>query len=216
MFRVTDVIQLKPKEDVRAILRCHGMTLFPHLLLAGLFLSLPFFFLFYLTKYGALGMTAFGVSIAAGLLLALRAFHVWDSDVLVVTSHRVVDVDQRGIWHRVVSEAPMHLVEDVRWERRGAGETLLRLGTVLIRTGGSVPVIAAPKLARPELVQTLIHDLRDEARRTSASDDGANSGDRSRRMRVQKMLETVDDRTLDAIATVLQEKQEERIAQNRI
>ncbi len=215
MFRVVDVMQLKPEESVRAILRRHGSTLWPHLFLAGLFLVLPFFFLFYLMSRGIGGMIAFSISLVVGLSLALRALHLWDADVLVVTSHRVIDVDQRGIWHRVVSEAPMHMVEDVRWERRGLGEHLLHLGTVLIRTGGAVSVIAAKKLVRPEQVQTLIYDLRDEARRTNASVEPAVGEEDARSVRVQKLLEGVDDRTLEAIASVLREKKR-RTTQNEV
>lgn len=208
MFRVHDVIQLKPDEEVRAIFRRHGVTLWLPLLLASALLVLPFFFLFAFTKAGAAGMAAFGVSVIAGLLVALRAFHVWDGDVLVVTSLRVVDVDQRGIWHRVVSEAPMHGVEDVRWERRGPSDALFRLGTVRIRTSGLASEIAAPKIAHPEIVQTLIHDLRDEARRAWQAADNNAIMDDPRRERVKKMLEDVDERTLEAIASVLEERRE--------
>jgi hypothetical protein len=163
MFRVTDVLVLRDGEKIHAVLRQHGWTLFLRLLLAGALIVLPFFFLFTLTGWGKIGLVIFTLSVAIGLIIALRSLLMWDADVFIVTSHRLVDVDQRGVFMRAVSETPLAMVHDVRWERQGIGQNLLRLGTLRIRTNGPVSEWLVPNLPRPASVQTLIQELREDA-----------------------------------------------------
>ncbi len=209
MFRLQDVLHLQPGEDVRAMHRRHGVTLSFPLLFAGLLIVLPFFFLFMLSRAGIIGYALFGLSIVAGGLFAWRSFHLWDADVFVVTTHRVMDVDQRGVWHRVVTETPLQSVEDVRWERRGPSETLFRLGTIFIRRQGIASEIVANKLAHPERILSLIHELRDATRARTMSSDVVVSTHSAKREQLERLLENADDRTLDAIASVLEERIEE-------
>jgi hypothetical protein len=200
MFRVTDVVHLRDGEVIKAVVRKHGLTLWPPLLLAAAFIVVPFFFLFSLTKWGAIGMTIFATSIALGIFFALRAFQLWQADVLMVTTDRIVDVDQRGLWNRLVTEVPLGFVQEVQCEHKGMGEMLCRIGTLRIRTTGASPEIIAPRISRPERWQGLINELR--GRRVEPLPVMAVS---DRRVRVQKMLESADERTVDAIQSVLDE-----------
>jgi membrane protein YdbS with pleckstrin-like domain len=199
MFRITDVIQLQPEERVCGVYRRHSITLWPRLILAGMLIVLPFFYLFPLTGAGPLGLFVFILFVAAGLVVALRAFFMWDADILLLTNRRVVDVDQKGVWSRTVSEVPLVRVEEVRWDRRGLVDSVCRLGTVRIRASGSSQEICARRLFRPQSVHAAITTLRE------GFVDLAPPAVDDRRRRVLRMLSDVDDRTIEAIESVLDE-----------
>lgn len=160
MFKVTDVVQLKDGERVQAVVRQHGIVLLPRLVLAGLLIALPFFFLFSLSHAGTGGVLVFALCVALGLVIALRSFLMWDSDVLLVTSERLVDVDQRGLWARIVAETPLSQVHEVVWLRKGLLPALCRTGTLRIRSGASSDIVCSG-VPRPERVSRLIEDLCD-------------------------------------------------------
>ena len=171
MFHLEDVLQLKEGEHVLAIMRRHGSTLVPPLLLAFILIVVPFFMLFPLFSMGIVGMIIFGAAIVLGLGVAIRAFVLWDADVFILTDARVVDVDQKGIFNRFVAEASIGAIQDVSWTRRGMVQTLFGIGTLSVRTAGGGAVIEAKQIKRPEHLQDVLNDLRNGPPKRGA--DGA-------------------------------------------
>ncbi|MBP7134338.1 PH domain-containing protein [Patescibacteria group bacterium] len=162
MFHVSDVVQLEQKEQVQALIRTHSVFLWAKLAISACFLVVPFFFLFHLLRAGTIGAISFGLLTSTGILLAIRSFILWDARVLVLTNKRLLYVQQRSLWHRVVSETPLSTIRDLQWERTGIIETLLHAGTLRIKTGaGSVPDITAVHIPEPEEVIRAIKELRD-------------------------------------------------------
>ena len=160
MFRTEDVILLKDDERIRTITRRHVITLFPGLGLALLFIVIPFFLLFPLFSWGMPGVILFFASLMLGLGIAFRVLLVWDSDVLIVTSLRLVDVDQRGLFTRIVTEAPLSTIQDVSWSKRGIIETVFGLGTVRVQTAAATASLEAQRIPRPQVIHELINELR--------------------------------------------------------
>ena len=160
MFKLEDVLQVKDGEEIKDIVRRHGLTLVPGLFVAFLCIVVPFFFLFPLFAWGIFGVAVFLVAVILGIVIAIRTFLLWDADVLIVTSLRVVDVDQRGVFTRIVSEAPIPSIQDVSWTRKGIGQTILRMGTLRIQQTGMQSAIEARDIASPERVCEGINDLR--------------------------------------------------------
>lgn len=161
MFHIHDVLLPKEGEVVHCLVRRHGVTLVPQLLLAGLLMVVPFFLLFPLARWGAIGTVLFVLLLASGLFVALRAFLLWDADVLIVTSERVVDVDQRGLWNRIVCETPLIFIQEVICEQKGLADAVCRMGTVRIRSAPSATAeMSASCVRRPERLRQMIQDLR--------------------------------------------------------
>jgi hypothetical protein len=194
MLRLSKIIQLRDGERVHAVARRHGVTLASRLLLAGLLIIVPFFFLFALTKWGAVGLIFFAVLEALGVFVALRAFLIWDANVLLVTSQRLVRVDQKGLWKRLVSEIPMAFVQEVECERMGLGEALWHIGTLRIKTSSSPEIVGmvVKKVCYPERLQGLINELRV---------GGRSSGDRIQNL--LSLLRTADQATLNEVERIL-------------
>jgi len=160
MFHIEDVLQLKDREEVRHVTRRHVLTMFPPLVLALVLIVAPFFLMFPLFAWGFIGVAMFFVAVLIGIGVALRTLLLWDADILIVTNLRLVDVDQRGIFSRSVSEAPLDAIQDVSWSRNGIIQTVFRMGGLKVQTAGATANIEAKDIPHAEAVHELINDLR--------------------------------------------------------
>jgi hypothetical protein len=158
MFKLEDVLLLKDDEEIRAITRQHGLMLVPMLLLALLLIVGPFFFLFPLFSSGPAGILMFGVLVLVGMFIALRKFVMWDGDVFIVTNQRIVNVDQKGMFSRTVSEVKLDDIHDASWSKRGIVHTVFNLGNVLVQ--GSSLTLETESIPGPKDLHGLINDLR--------------------------------------------------------
>lgn len=211
MFRLESVMQLKDEEQIRAMIRRHAVTLVGPLLLSMFLIVIPFFLLFPLFSLGMFGVIAFGVLILIGTALAFRTFFIWENDVLVLTSLRILDVDQRGLFSRHVSEANLISIQDVSWQKSGFWNTLFRMGNVTIQTAGATTSIEGEKLPRPEKIHALINELRHEAPSPSASLDTPVEKDRKSRIRhIAVLIEQATDNEVMEIEDLLEKKQKEK------
>lgn len=211
MFRIEDVLLLKDDESVKTLARRHIVTLLPRLFLALIFLVLPFFFLFPLFSLGPLGVVLFIVLFGCGAVLAVRSMLLWDSDVLIITNRRVVDVDQRGVFTRMVSEAPLGSIQDVSWMAKGFLESLFHMGTLRIQLASGTSTIEARSISHPKALHELISELRGtgvESRKSQVESRlletiPSETTPDSRLARVISLLETYSDEDLARIETVL-------------
>jgi membrane protein YdbS with pleckstrin-like domain len=209
MLHIEDVLQLKEGEKVRFLTRRHLVTIVPKLLLSMLLIVIPFFLLFPLFALGLAGVFVFAAMVIAGIVLAVRTFILWDADVLIVTTFRLVDVDQRGIFSRMVSEAPLTAIQDVSWSRKGVLETMFRMGALVIQTASSTNTIEAPKIPYPEYVHEMINDLRHATRPQKKNVDP----EREEKLQaIGKLLERFSDEELERIETILRARERKAVA----
>ncbi|MBI4592115.1 hypothetical protein HY733_01570 [Candidatus Uhrbacteria bacterium] len=160
-------IELKPREDVLAIVRASVVPLFWKFVLASLWIVLPFFFLFPLWRLGIWGVVAFFVWLASGIFVLLRLYLMWVRTVFLVTDMRVVDYDQRGFFHRVVTEARFEQIDEVSVRVKGMGATLFRYGTLQLKLHGAAADIEIEYVKKPEQLSSLVNDLRGQALQSS-------------------------------------------------
>ncbi|MBI2038796.1 MAG: PH domain-containing protein [Candidatus Niyogibacteria bacterium] len=79
------------------------------------------------------------------LIVLLVAFVLWMDyylDVWIVTTERVIDVEQIGMFRREASEFPLSNIQDVTVEIPGFIATLLHYGTIRIQTAGNQSFVA--------------------------------------------------------------------------
>ncbi len=97
MIDLFSLARLQPYERLQTVSRSHGSRLFARLLVAALWLAIPFFFLFDLRGY------MWGVALLfwlVGAFLLWLAFDVWSSAVVLQTSERIIGAE-RTTWGRV-------------------------------------------------------------------------------------------------------------------
>jgi membrane protein YdbS with pleckstrin-like domain len=204
MFKLEDVLQIKDSEDVKEIVRRHWTTLIPPLLLAFILIVIPFFLMFPLFAWGIPGVGLFLAAVLIGIVVAIRSFILWDADVLIVTSLRLVDVDQRGIFTRIVSEAPLASIQDVSWKRHGMFETIFRTGTIKVQTAGGQSVIEARKISGPEHLAEIVNDLR---HRTAPKKMDIDPERHEKLKRISALLEGFSPEELTRIEAILRARE---------
>ncbi|HSD11981.1 MAG TPA: PH domain-containing protein, partial [Patescibacteria group bacterium] len=143
---------------------------------AFLLIAIAFFFMLPLFKAGAWGIGVFAFLNAVGCLIALRTYVVWRWNAFVVTSHRVVDVDQRGFFSRTVSEATYDKIQDVSYAIKGVVGTLLKFGTIELQTAGNATNLELQDVRDPKELHHLITES------MAAHRDKANGGARSEKI----------------------------------
>ena len=133
--------KITPDEDIVVITREDVVVLFGK----GFLLFLVFFVMVVIRTFlaGLLGDVAMGVfdTLFYGtnvvLILAFTwIFHNYYLSLGVITSERVIDIDQTGIFRREVNEMSMGTLEDASYKQRGVLASMFNFGDVILQTAG--------------------------------------------------------------------------------
>lgn len=162
-------------EQTRAVLRRHWMTLVS--------LAVSFVFVLFLpvatilaigyampgfyedparTTLLVLGLSTFFLYAWLFLFQHYIDYHL---DVWIVTDHRILNIEQHGLFARTVSELRLHRVQDVTAEVHGFLHTMLDYGTVYIQTAGETQRFSFEEIPHPNQVAKLILDLAEKDRK---------------------------------------------------
>lgn len=93
------------------------------------------------------------------LLLWAKFFAIWTDyylDVWIVTDRRIVNIDQKGLFHREVSTLRMERIQDVTLEIEGIIATVLGFGDVLVQTAGETGEFVIKGVNNPEHIKRKI------------------------------------------------------------
>jgi len=203
-------INLKPEEEIMRVVRHYGLTFWPQILAVLILLSLPFFFIFPLFKKGYWGVAFFLFLFLFGIFYGLRELVIWYYNSLVITNKRIIDIDQRGLFERVVSEAPYEKIQDVSYRFKGIFQTLLRYGGIQIQTAGANAVIEIRNIKNPERVQELISDLANLNKKnqhdTAFVDLTTSPPDDEEFKIIKESVEDLDERQLEELENIVRNK----------
>lgn len=154
-------LKLKEQERILSEVLQYGLTQMWHYFVGFLFLFLAAFFMFWFLGHDWWGISLFSVLIFLGFFTIFRNYYLWKKNVFYITTHRLIDIDQKGFFEKVVSEIPYDQIEDVHGKIKGMWGMLLRFGTVSIQTGGGKVKIILQNIKRPLQLQQQINELRE-------------------------------------------------------
>ncbi len=100
------------------------------------------------------------------LVTWLYSFFVWVDyflDIWIITSARVINVEQKGFFARSTSELDYTHIQDVESEIQGIIQTIFNYGDVYVQTAGSQGKFMFRHVGRPEKIKTLIMHLNRQA-----------------------------------------------------
>lgn len=132
-----------PGEKVISILRRHQIVLFWFALYLAMMLSLPFFvydifdFLFKVSLSGPLRAIFFFVVGLHLLFTAIMGFFVFIDyylDVWIITDQRILSIEQKGLFNRVINEVRYERIQDITSVVPGLIATYFKYGDILIQT----------------------------------------------------------------------------------
>ncbi|MBX4188347.1 MAG: PH domain-containing protein [Candidatus Doudnabacteria bacterium] len=93
---------------------------------------------------------------ALGLLIIIT---LWYLNTHIITSKRVVDVEQKSLLTHTISELHLEQIQDVTAEVHGLFENIFNFGDVYVQTAGETQRFLFNKIPNPTKVTKLLIDL---------------------------------------------------------
>lgn len=93
------------------------------------------------------------------LLLWVSFFLIWTNyylDTWIVTNKRMIDIEQKGLFHREVSTFRLDRIQDITIETKGILATFFKFGDVIVETAGEHTPFLIRDAAHPEKVKEII------------------------------------------------------------
>lgn len=152
-------------EEVLLVFRKHPVVMRKGLVIASAALLVgPLYtlMLIYTRPNTPPSMTFFGLSFVVSLLLSVLVFMPfwigWHFSVYIVTNQRLIQINQKGLFHRSMVALGLNQVQMVNYEIAGLQETMLGYGTIMIQTFvGSLTIheVHKPAVIQKELLEIL-------------------------------------------------------------
>ncbi|HEV2402729.1 MAG TPA: PH domain-containing protein [Candidatus Saccharimonadales bacterium] len=122
-----------------------------------------------------------GIGVVVGTLLMLPSWIGWYFSVFIVTDQRLIQITQRGLFHRSVVDMGLGQIQMINYEISGLQATLLGFGTIMMQT--FVGDLVIHEIHHPAAIQKkLLEVLRDKGIAASPGEG-----------RAQEIVETKDE-----------------------
>ncbi|OGH94271.1 MAG: hypothetical protein A2538_01750 [Candidatus Magasanikbacteria bacterium RIFOXYD2_FULL_41_14] len=111
---------------------------------------------------GVLFFSAYYLSICLFFYSYFVTFYL---DMWIVTNDRLIDVYQKNLFSRTISELDLYQIQDVTSDVHGLFPSIFNYGNVTIQTAGPVPKFIIHNAHRPHKLRQLVLDLAAEDKR---------------------------------------------------
>ncbi|HSX35900.1 MAG TPA: PH domain-containing protein [Patescibacteria group bacterium] len=120
-------------EEVLLVFRKHPIVMRRGLIYGGLGLLLGVTPSLFKPEY-----SVYFIGLAAGMVLAFLIFLpywiAWHFSVFILTDQRLIQITQKGLFHRSVIDMGLNQIQMVNYQVAGVQETLLGFGTIMMQT----------------------------------------------------------------------------------
>lgn len=175
-MQLSAVISQKPYEKIIFVLHRHPFTFIPILAFFILLLLLPVGVYFLILNLFPNWLDSSTITYAIGVLLGsiyylgiYLFFYVqfldYYLDIWIVTNDRIVDIEQNGLFSRVITELDLFRVQDITTNIHGFFPTLFHYGDLIIKTASTNTHIVFRKVPNPNDLREKIIQLADHDRR---------------------------------------------------
>jgi uncharacterized membrane protein YdbT with pleckstrin-like domain len=169
-------------EKIIKLIHRHWFNILEHFLLAfvviivlgGLFFSFPYLFPEQLQDPDIYAFFLFIESTFA-IFIWLYLFFIWIDyyfDIWIITDKRIVNIEQKGLFMRDVSELQYEKIQDVTTEVDGIIPTLLNYGDVSIQTAGKEEHFLFRQVPDPYGIKNQIMNLQKEKEKEETDELG--------------------------------------------
>lgn len=91
-----------------------------------------------------------------GLFEIIEEWYEYSNDICLITSQRVISIDQEGFFHREIAEAELDKIQEAEYETKGFLETTFNFGDINIQTASATSKLILKDVPRPYEVQQQI------------------------------------------------------------
>ena len=165
----------EPNEKIILILRRHWWVIFKIIFLYGILLMLPLLAHNFFANYTDL-LDSEVVLIIFNLLISIfyifiitfffRAWLDYYLDIWIITSERIVNIEQKGLFSRQISAFRLYRIQDVTSNVKGLLPTFFHFGNVQIQTAGTKQQSTFKQIPNPYEVTKKIMSLVNWKKRT--------------------------------------------------
>lgn len=164
------LIQQKPYEKIKFVIRKHPVTFVPAILLFLLLLAAPLgiywliinstlAFLLNDTGYYIVLVLLSSAYYLSAILFFYTYFVTFYLDLWIVTNDRLVDMEQRSLFSRTMTEVDLYQIQDATSEVKGIFPSLFNYGNIIIQTAGPLNKFVFRKVSNPHPLRQTIMDL---------------------------------------------------------
>ncbi|MET1033167.1 MAG: PH domain-containing protein [Candidatus Saccharimonadales bacterium] len=147
-------------EEVLFVFRKHPIVMRRGLILGMLAILAGSLVVFWQPTYSAFIFGVLG-GMVFGALLMLPSWITWFFSVFIITDKRLIQITQKGFFHRSVIDMGLNQIQMVNYQIAGLQETMLGFGTIMMQTFMGDLVIH--EVAHPAKIQKkLLEILREQ------------------------------------------------------
>lgn len=150
MISIEETVQLERDEQIIALFRRHGATVFVTILPYALLIILLFLFIFPLFSLGARGVSVFVALGLLFLLLGLRKILAWLGTITILTSNRLLVIQRFGFFKKKVNEIKLDQISELSYEIKGALQMFGKFGTIYLLVTFTSTTIGIPGIPDPQ------------------------------------------------------------------
>lgn len=172
MFHLDHLPNQRPGEQTMLFLRRHWIDLFKLTAITAFACLAPLALLWLISQTApdiasqeagaALASVFLSVFYLAVITFFFQEFVDYYLDTWIVTSERVINIEQNGLFNRTASELHLVAIQDVSAELKGIVATFLDYGDVKVQTAGALTHFHFKSIPHPERVREVILRLVNE------------------------------------------------------
>jgi hypothetical protein len=95
--------------------------------------------------------------LGVGMLVFLPSWIEWHFSVFILTNQRLIQITQKGLFHRSVIDMGLNQIQMVNYEVAGVQETVLGFGTIMMQT--FVGDLVIHEISHPAKIQKKILEI---------------------------------------------------------
>lgn len=143
-------------EEVLYVFRKHPIVMRKGLIIGMLALLLSVVPSLFIIEFNVLfGGLAIGLVLC--LLIMLPSWITWYFSVYIITDKRLLQISQKGLWHKSVVDIALNQIQMVNYQVAGFNETVLGFGTIMMQT--YVGDLVIHEVHHPEHIQRKILEI---------------------------------------------------------
>lgn len=166
------MIHLDKNEHIESIIRKHWFILLRDTVGLVIIFIIPLIVYYYFSGTQISLSSAFNFSLetidptillfataAWSLIIWAKLAGVWTDyylDAWVITEKRIIDIEQRGLFHRQTSVIRMERIQDITIETKGIIATLLNFGDIHVQSAGETREFVIRGISKPRKARGII------------------------------------------------------------
>ncbi len=203
--------KLSEDEEVILFVRPFGLVYVGWVIMSAVLVFGPLYYFFHFLKFGYFGIALLLLIFLLGLFSFVKTIVVWRFTAVVLTNKRIIDFDQRGLFVRDLSEAPLVNVQDISLSQKGIWAMLFDFGTIKIQTAGTNAVLELTYIRHPRQVHEILVDLKENSLQVSKQA----SADWQKDPRLQSFFSVLEKKKTEIGEEKLQEALDEWLGKNK-